>query len=90
MKVFILCGGLGTRLDYEGRLKAKPMVKIGSDPILMHIIKNFSVQKYNEFIFCLGHKSNTIINFFVKANKKRIKIIIKKKNTLSFLIVQKK
>lgn len=90
MKVFILCGGLGTRLDYEGRLKAKPMVKIGSDPILMHIIKNFSVQKYNEFIFCLGHKSNSIINFFVKANKKRINIIIKKKNYIKFSYSSKK
>jgi len=27
-KVFILCGGLGTRLDHEGRLKAKPMYNI--------------------------------------------------------------
>ena len=77
MKVVILCGGMGTRLREETEFRPKPMVKIGSDPILMHIIKNFSVQKYNEFIFCLGHKSNSIINFFVKANKKRIKIIMK-------------
>ena len=40
MKTFILCGGFGTRLDYEGTLIAKPMVRIGKEPILMHIIKN--------------------------------------------------
>ena len=45
MKTFILCGGLGTRLDYEGTLIAKPMVRIGKEPILMHIIKNFTDQK---------------------------------------------
>ena len=33
MKAFILCGGYGTRLDDEGKLKAKPMVKIGNNPI---------------------------------------------------------
>ena len=41
MKVFILCGGFGTRLDFEGKVIAKPMVRVGSDPIIMHIIKNF-------------------------------------------------
>ena len=41
MKTFILCGGLGTRLDYAGKLNAKPMIKIGGKPILLHIIENF-------------------------------------------------
>ena len=41
MKVFILCGGFGTRLDYEGQLKAKPMVRIGKNPILIHLIESF-------------------------------------------------
>jgi len=52
MKIFILCGGFGTRLDHEGKLKAKPMVKIGGKPILIHIVENFSKQEYNEFVFC--------------------------------------
>ena len=34
MKIFILCGGFGTRLNYEGILKAKPMIRIGKDPII--------------------------------------------------------
>jgi NDP-sugar pyrophosphorylase family protein len=37
MKTFVLCGGFGTRLDYEGTLIAKPMIRIGPKPILMHI-----------------------------------------------------
>ena len=41
MKIFILCGGYGTRLNYEGTLKAKPMIRIGKYPILKHIIDNF-------------------------------------------------
>jgi glucose-1-phosphate cytidylyltransferase len=71
MKTFILCGGFGTRLDKEGTLIAKPMVRIGNEPILMHIIKNYTDQGFNQFVFCLGHRSNTISNYFLKENHTR-------------------
>ena len=80
MKIFILCGGLGTRLDYQGKLIAKTMINVGSDPILMHIIRNFSNQGYNEFVLCAGHKIETIKGFFKKINAQ---IVIDKKNHLS-------
>ena len=38
--IFILCGGKGTRLDHEGKIKAKPMVQI-TKPLLMHLIEKF-------------------------------------------------
>ena len=90
MKTFILCGGFGTRLDYEGTLIAKPMVRIGKEPILMHIIQNYIEQGFNEFIFCLGYKSNTIIRYFLIENKKKIKIIKKEKENIKFLFKHNK
>ena len=84
MKAFILCGGYGTRLDYEGKLKAKPMVRIGNKPILIHLIEIFLNQNINHFVLCLGYKSETIINYFLKEQKKNVKNILKKKNHLSF------
>ena len=45
MKVVILCGGLGTRLSEETVHKPKPMVEIGSMPILWHIMKIY--EKYD-------------------------------------------
>jgi glucose-1-phosphate cytidylyltransferase len=84
MKVFILCGGFGTRLDYEGSLIAKPMVRIGPDPILMHIIKSYYKYGYKDFVFCLGHKSNTIKDYFFKERKKFSKIIKNKKSNIEF------
>ena len=84
MKIFILCGGFGSRLDHEGTLIAKPMVRIGSKPILMHIIHNYIDQGYNDFVFCLGYKSNTIINYFLKENKKRINILKKESKNIKF------
>lgn len=89
MKVFILCGGFGSRLDFEGKLKAKPMIKIGNKPILIHIIENFVSQGFNEFVLCLGHKSETVINYFIKTNKKKVKIIYKKKNNIKLLFKKK-
>ena len=85
MKIFILCGGFGTRLDHEGKLKAKPMVKIGNKPILIHIVENFVSQGFNEFIFCLGHKSETIINYFLKEKKNNCKIIKNSKKHVRFI-----
>ena len=89
MKVFILCGGFGTRLDQEGTLIAKPMVRIGPDPILMHIIKNYHNQGYNDFVFCLGHKSQTIINYFLKEKKIFSKITKNKKSNIEFTFKSK-
>ena len=56
MKTVILCGGLGTRLAEETTLKPKPMVEIGSKPILWHILNCYSYYGYNDFILALGYK----------------------------------
>ena len=84
MKIFILCGGFGTRLDHEGKLKPKPMVIIGNKPILMYLIENFHKQGFKDFVFCLGYKSENIINFFLKENKKNTKIVSRDKNIIKF------
>ncbi len=64
MKVVLLAGGLGTRLNEETTLKPKPMVEIGGKPILWHIMKIYSHHGFNEFIICLGYKSHYIKDWF--------------------------
>ena len=90
MKIFILCGGYGTRLDHESKLIAKPMVRIGSEPILYHLIENFVVQGYNELCLCLGYKSETIINYFLKEKKSYINNLKKNKNVTSLTFSSRK
>ena len=90
MKIFILCGGFGTRLDHEGKIKAKPMVQIGNKPILVYIIENFCNQGFNEFVFCLGYNSQSIIDYFILKNKSYVKIIISQKNYIKFKFKSKK
>lgn len=64
MKVVILCGGRGTRLREETEVKPKPMVEIGEMPILWHIMKTYAHYGFNEFILCLGYKSEIIKSYF--------------------------
>ena len=59
-KVLILAGGLGTRLSEETELKPKPMVEIGDQPILLHIMQIFAKQVEVEFIIATGYRSEVI------------------------------
>jgi glucose-1-phosphate cytidylyltransferase len=65
MKVVILAGGLGTRLMEETEARPKPMVEIGSKPILWHIMKIYESFGFNDFIICLGYKAQTIKEYFL-------------------------
>jgi glucose-1-phosphate cytidylyltransferase len=64
MKVVILCGGKGTRLREETEYRPKPMVPIGTRPILWHIMKTYAAQGHKDFILCLGYKGEIIKDFF--------------------------
>lgn len=64
MKVVILAGGFGTRISEESHLRPKPMIEIGDQPILWHIMKLYSSYGYNEFIICLGYKAFMIKEYF--------------------------
>jgi len=65
MKVVILAGGLGTRLAEETDRTPKPMVHIGTKPILWHVMKIYSQFGLNDFIICAGYKAHTIVEYFV-------------------------
>lgn len=65
MKTIILSGGLGYRLKEETEFKPKPMVQVGSKPILWHIMKIYSHYGFNDFIIALGYKGDYIKNYFI-------------------------
>jgi len=65
MKVIILAGGFGTRLSEYTDLIPKPMVKIGSKPILWHIMNSYSKFGHKEFYIALGYKSEVIKDYFL-------------------------
>ena len=68
MKVVILAGGRGTRISEYTKILPKPMIKIGSKPILEHIIRYYMKFGFNDFIIAGGYKHNIIKNYFKKKN----------------------
>ena len=64
MKAVILAGGLGSRISEETQVRPKPMIEIGSKPILWHIMKLYAAYGINDFVVCLGYKGYMIKEFF--------------------------
>jgi glucose-1-phosphate cytidylyltransferase len=64
MKTVLLAGGLGTRMREETEYRPKPMVNIGAQPILWHIMKVYSSFNFRDFIVCTGYKSDLIRQYF--------------------------
>jgi len=60
MKAVILAGGYGTRISEESHLRPKPMIKIGNEPIIRHIIDLYANHGINEFLICCGYKGEMI------------------------------
>ena len=65
MKVAILAGGVGSRLSEETESRPKPMVEIGGQPILWHIMKIYASQGFCDFVIALGYKGEIIKRFMV-------------------------
>ena len=64
MKVVLLAGGFGTRISEESQFKPKPMIEIGSMPILWHIMKVYAFFGFCDFVICAGYKQHIIKEFF--------------------------
>ena len=65
MKVLLLAGGFGTRFSEMTNLKPKPMIEVGPQPILWHIMKLYSQYGHNDFVILLGYKGYVIKEYFI-------------------------
>jgi glucose-1-phosphate cytidylyltransferase len=63
ISVMILAGGMGTRLREETDTKPKPMIEIGGQPILFHLIDQYVLHGATEFIILGGYKFEFILNY---------------------------
>jgi glucose-1-phosphate cytidylyltransferase len=62
--VFILCGGLGTRIKEETEFRPKPMVPIGEHPILWHVMQGYARHGFRRFVLCLGFRADVVKDYF--------------------------
>lgn len=64
MRCVILAGGRGTRISEESHLRPKPMIEIGSHPILWHIMKLYGHYGVTDFVICLGYRGYVVKEYF--------------------------
>jgi|TARA_B100001540_G_scaffold2878_1_gene2723 glucose-1-phosphate cytidylyltransferase len=87
MKVVILAGGFGTRLAEETHQLPKPMIKIGEDPIISHIIKHFRKFNFDKVVICAGYKKDSIEKYFL--NEQNIQVVDTGLNTQTAARIKK-
>ncbi len=86
MKTVILCGGQGTRLREETEFRPKPLVEVGSRPILWHIMKHYQHFGFADFVLCLGYRGGMIKDYFLnyEAHAKDFTIQLGAKHEISY------
>jgi glucose-1-phosphate cytidylyltransferase len=65
MKVVLFCGGLGTRIREYSENIPKPMIPVGNQPIMWHVMQYYSQHGHTDFVLCLGYKANIVKDFFL-------------------------
>jgi glucose-1-phosphate cytidylyltransferase len=75
MQVVVLCGGKGTRLSEYTEEMPKPLIEVGSKPILWHLVQSYKKFGHNDFIFCLGYKGDKIEDYFKDEKDINIKFV---------------
>ncbi len=64
MKVVLFCGGQGLRLRGAYDDLPKPLVEVGGQPILWHIMRYYAHYGHADFVLCLGHRGEQIRDYF--------------------------
>lgn len=72
----ILCGGQGTRLRDLTEVLPKPMVPIGSQPIVWHIMKTYAAFGVRRFILCLGYKRESFVDYFLNYHARSCDVTV--------------
>jgi glucose-1-phosphate cytidylyltransferase len=69
MKVVLFCGGKGVRLRRDGTDLPKPLVRIGNQPILWHVMKYYAHFGHKDFVLCLGYRGDVIKDYFLNYSE---------------------
>ena len=69
MKVVIFCGGLGLRMGETSARSQSRMIPIGDKPIVWHIMNYYASFGANNFVLCLGYKSEVVKEYFLTYNE---------------------
>src|SRR5262245_53327221 len=74
MKAVILAGGLGTRMGDETSSRPKPLVEVGGQPIIWHILKIYEAHGISDFIVCAGYAGSMLVDYFARDHGERWRV----------------
>jgi glucose-1-phosphate cytidylyltransferase len=69
VKVVIFCGGLGVRMGEATQRVPKPMIPVGAQPILWHLMKWYASWGHSDFVLCLGYRAEIVKQYFLDYNE---------------------
>jgi glucose-1-phosphate cytidylyltransferase len=72
MQAILLSGGKGTRMNELTQTTPKPMVEIGSKPVLDHLINIFENFYEFEYLIAAGYKGQMIQEHYLKRDRVRV------------------
>jgi dTDP-glucose pyrophosphorylase len=72
--VVVMAGGVGSRLEDLTRDTPKPMLKVGSRPLLETIVRSYSDQGFRRFYFAVNYKAEQIEAHFTDGNALGVEI----------------
>ncbi len=59
----ILCGGRGTRLQEHTRTIPKPLVEIGGEPIVWHVVRLYAHHGFRRILLLTGYLGDQVADF---------------------------
>ena len=74
MKVVLFCAGFGTRIREYSTEIPKPMIPVGGQPILSHVMEYYGDYGHNDFVLCLGYKSEVIRSYFRGGGRRHVTV----------------
>jgi NDP-sugar pyrophosphorylase family protein len=80
MKVVIMAGGKGTRIQSVASDIPKPMIKIDGVPVLEHEIRDLKKQGFTDIIITISHLGNIIMDYFGDGSRFGVLNIIMRTN----------
>jgi len=74
MKVVLFAAGLGTRIREYSTEIPKPMIPVGGQPIMSHVMEYYGDYGHNDFVLCLGYKSEVIRSYFRGGGRRHVTV----------------
>jgi NDP-sugar pyrophosphorylase family protein len=76
MTVFVLAGGLGTRIAGLHSGLPKAMIPVGNRPFIDHVLEQLDRTGVGNVVVCAGHKASMIVDHVERLNRPGLRVVV--------------